>query len=64
MKKKAEETRIRYLYRYLVLKGIIKLPYKAALKFVGPDCAYHLYSVSGRNGRGGMKRKARKGRPT
>lgn len=42
---KAEETRIRYLYRDMVLRGRIKLPFDAARKLVGPDCAYHLYSV-------------------
>ncbi|MDX1764447.1 MAG: hypothetical protein R3231_09015 [bacterium] len=43
--KKAEEARLRYLYRDLVLQKKIKLPYEAAVKLVGPDCAYHLYSV-------------------
>ncbi len=45
MKNKSEEIRIRYLYRDLVLRGKIKLPIEAAKKIVGPDCAYHLYSV-------------------
>ena len=45
MKEKAEEIRVRYLYRNLILKEKIKLPYKAAVKLVGPDCAYHLYSI-------------------
>ena len=45
MNKKAEEIRVRYLYRNLILKEKIKLPYKAAVKLVGPDCAYHLYSI-------------------
>ena len=45
MSGKAEEARLRYLYRDLVLQKKIKLPYEAAVKLVGPDCAYHLYSV-------------------
>ncbi len=43
--RKSEEVRIRHLYRRLILQGKIKLPYEAAVKLVGPDCAYHLYSV-------------------
>jgi hypothetical protein len=45
MTNKAEEIRIRYLYRDLVLRKKIRLPLEGALKIVGPDCAYHLYSV-------------------
>jgi hypothetical protein len=45
MKSKAEEIRIRYLYRDLVLRQRIRLPFEGAVKIVGPDCAYHLYSV-------------------
>lgn len=45
MNRKAEEARIRYLYRDLVLRGKIKLPFRAAVKLIGPDCAYHLYSI-------------------
>jgi hypothetical protein len=48
MNKRAEEIRIRYLYRTLVLQRKITLPYKAAVTFVGPDCAYHLYSRTDR----------------
>jgi len=40
---RAEEVRIRYLYRTLVLKGRLRLPPEAARALVGPDCAYHLY---------------------
>jgi hypothetical protein len=28
-----------------LLERKIRLPYEAAVKLVGPDCAYHLYSV-------------------
>lgn len=46
MNGKAEEIRIRYLYRDLVLRKKIRLPLAGALKIVGPDCGYHLYSIS------------------
>lgn len=46
MNKKSEEMRVKYLYRNLILRNKIKLPFKAALKIVGPDCAYHLYAVT------------------
>lgn len=46
MNKKAEEIRIRYLYRDLLLRKKIRLPLEGAMKIIGPDCAYHLYSVS------------------
>jgi hypothetical protein len=41
---KAEEIRLRYLYRDLILRGNTRLPFDAARKIIGPDCAYHLYS--------------------
>lgn len=40
----AEEIRIRYRYRDLVLKGKIRISIESAKRIVGPDCAYHLYS--------------------
>jgi len=40
---RAEEVRLRYLYRGLVLRGRLRLPPEAAVALVGPDCAYHLY---------------------
>jgi hypothetical protein len=46
MNPKAEEIRIRYLYRTLILRGQLQLPLQAAIPLVGPDCAYHLYAVS------------------
>jgi len=45
MNRKAETIRIRYLYRDMILKKRIKLSLEASLKIVGPDCAYHLYSL-------------------
>ncbi len=39
----SEETRLRYRYRDLVLRGKIRLPIEGARALVGPDCAYHLY---------------------
>jgi len=44
MSRKSEEIRIRYLYRNMVLRGRLRLPLKTAIKMIGPDCAYHLYS--------------------
>jgi hypothetical protein len=43
VKPEAEEARLRYLYRQLILRGKLRLPRHAAVKLVGPDCAYHLY---------------------
>ena len=45
----AEKIRKRYLYRRLILTGKIALPYRAAARLIGPDCAYHLYSTRGQN---------------
>lgn len=45
MNRTAEEIRIKYLYRDLILKKKITLPLDAAKKLIGPDCAYHLYAV-------------------
>jgi hypothetical protein len=40
----AEIARLRYKYRKLILEGEVRLPLGEALKLIGPDCAYHLYS--------------------
>ncbi len=40
---RAEEVRLRYLYRRLVVTGALRLPPEAAVALVGPDCAYQLY---------------------
>jgi len=45
MKTNADEIRLRYLYRKLILAGKVSLSIEAAKKLVGPDCAYHLYSL-------------------
>ena len=45
-KQKAEEVRLRALYRRLALRGgrsFKRLPVSALKGLVGPDCAYHLY---------------------
>ncbi len=39
----SENTRLRYKYRNLILRGKIKVPRTTAIRLVGPDCAYHLY---------------------
>lgn len=51
MNRKAEEIRIRYLYRNLVLRGKVCLPLEVSMKLVGPDRAYRLYSVKGAGGK-------------
>jgi hypothetical protein len=47
MDRTADEIRIRYLYRGLILRGKVALSLEAARRLIGPDCAYHLYSVMG-----------------
>jgi hypothetical protein len=65
MSAELEAQRIRSRYRRLVLLGAAKLPLDAALKLVGPDCAYHLYhrhAAPGPTPRGGRRRRiARRG---
>ncbi len=39
----AEQLRKRYLYRRLIVTGKLKLRRHAAVRLIGPDCAYHLY---------------------
>ncbi|MBF0555112.1 MAG: hypothetical protein HQK96_11255 [Nitrospirae bacterium] len=41
---KAEQMRIKYKYRTMIIKGKIWIHYKGALRLIGPDCAFHLYS--------------------
>jgi hypothetical protein len=41
----AEDIRLRYLYRKLLLEGKIALSIESAKKLIGPDCAFHLYSL-------------------
>jgi hypothetical protein len=43
---KAEIIRLKYKYRRLILTGKIKLPPSVAARLIGPDCAYHLYSIT------------------
>ena len=45
MNREAEEIRLRYRYRDLIIRGKIRISFEGARKLVGPDCAYHLYSV-------------------
>ncbi len=40
----SDAVRRKYLYRRLVMNQGVKLPARLAMKLVGPDCAYHLYS--------------------
>ena len=41
----AEFIRKKYKYRRLILAGKIVLPHNDAARLLGPDCAYHLYSI-------------------
>jgi hypothetical protein len=48
---KAEEMRLRALYRKRAMKGELRgVPLKALRSFTGPDCAYHLYSNLDKSG--------------
>ncbi|WP_420263768.1 hypothetical protein [Candidatus Magnetominusculus dajiuhuensis] len=42
---KAEQMRIRYKYRTMIMKGKVWIHYKGAARLIGPDCAFHLYST-------------------
>jgi len=41
----SEEIRLRYLYRKLILEGKVVHSFESAKKLIGPDCAFHLYSI-------------------
>ena len=41
----AEELRIRYKYRRLIVEGKISIPYADAARLIGPDSAYRLYGT-------------------
>ncbi len=41
---KAREMQIRYKIRKMILSGKIDIPVEDAIKLVGPDTAYRLYS--------------------
>ncbi len=40
---KGEQIRKQHLYRRLILTGKARLSRQAAVRMIGPDCAYHLY---------------------
>ncbi|MFO7956836.1 MAG: hypothetical protein R6X33_07015 [Candidatus Brocadiia bacterium] len=42
--KEAELIRKKYLYRRLILRRRVCLSRQGAVRLIGPDCAYHLYS--------------------
>jgi hypothetical protein len=54
--KASEELRLRYLYRRLILDGKIALSFESAKRMIGPDCAYHLYSVQGLKKKAGKRK--------
>lgn len=59
-----EAQRIRGRYRRLVLLGGARVPLEAALRLVGPDCAYHVYhrhAAPGPRRRGRRRPAARRG---
>ena len=43
---KAEILRKKSRYRELILSGKLALSHKRAAQLLGPDCLYHLYSLS------------------
>ncbi len=45
MNNRAEEIRLRHLYRKLILMGKAKVSFESARRLVGPDCAFHLYGT-------------------
>jgi hypothetical protein len=45
MMNNAEEIRLRYLYRKLIIEGKVTLSIESAKRLIGPDCAFHLYSI-------------------
>ncbi|MDA8156716.1 MAG: hypothetical protein M0Z52_09760 [Actinomycetota bacterium] len=46
---RAEEIRLRYIYRKLAMtENGRRLSIDALKSLIGPDCAYHLYGRSGR----------------
>ena len=45
MTNNAEEIRLRYQYRKLVLEGKVMFSFESAKKLIGPDGAFHLYSI-------------------
>ncbi len=45
-KNSPDEIRKKYLYRSLIVKGQVRVREKTSTRrLIGPDCAYHLYSV-------------------
>ena len=46
---KSELIRKKYKYRRLIMTGKIVLPHREAAQLLGPDCAYHLYSLKVRD---------------
>ena len=44
MNEKAEAIRKKYRYRHLILTGKIALARQTAVRMIGPDTAYHLYT--------------------
>ncbi len=45
MNSRAEEIRLRHVYRKMILMGKAKISFESARRLVGPDCAFHLYGA-------------------
>ncbi len=45
MNSRAEEIRLRHLYRKMIVMGKVKVSFESARRLVGPDCAFHLYGT-------------------
>lgn len=43
----AEDMRVRYRYRRLILQRRARVSLEIAKRLIGPDCAYHLYAGLG-----------------
>ncbi len=56
---RADILRLKHKYRRLILSGKLKLPHGDAVKLLGPDCAYHLYSVT--NGKEDQRKRTSQG---
>jgi hypothetical protein len=56
IRQKTEEIRLKYLYRNLIIRGKVRVSWESARRLVGPDCAFHLYSVMDYRNKRGVNR--------
>lgn len=57
----AEYLRLKYKYRRLILEGKLILPPGDAARLIGPDCAYHLYSLPAKKPSKGSRSRSNRG---